>query len=106
MNKQKAKILSLEIWTYLKKHPTIDTKCDLPTKLLKKVENLPAYCPLCRVFAKYQSCSENCPLYDCVNPASNNLYSLWRDANTPEERRKYAAKIISRLQAWQPEEGK
>jgi hypothetical protein len=106
MTKQKAKVLSLEVWEYLVNHPAIDSKRDLPEELFKKIDNLISHCPLCEAFINYYSCSEDCPLYDCINPASNNLYNLWCEANTPEERRKYAAEMLSLIQAWQPEEGK
>jgi hypothetical protein len=104
MTKQEAKVLSLEVWEYLANHPTIDDKCDLPAKLFRKINKLSAYCPLCEVFGDC-SINKDCPLYDCVDPASNNLYSLWCQAKTPEERRKYAAGILSLIQAWEPEEG-
>jgi hypothetical protein len=105
MTKQEAKVLSLEVWEYLVNHPAIGCECDLPEELFMKINNLPGYCPLCKVFNVDMTCSEDCPLYDCINPASNNLYNLWRQANTSEERRKSAVGILLLIQAWEPEEG-
>lgn len=88
--KKWAKKLSLEIWTYLRDHPEITRKNELPKKLWNKIKNLYCFCPLCNI-ASY---CVLCPLNDCSD------YKLWYHAKTNKTRAKYAGMIVDKIDAW------
>lgn len=47
-----AKALTLEVWTYLAAHPSINCKLDVPEGLFDRIKNLSSLCPLCELYAK------------------------------------------------------
>jgi len=96
MTKQEVKELSLEVWEYLKNHPGIDSKLDLPNKIFDKIKTLIHGCPLCDYF---EMCCCDCPLVDCEE---NSSYYNWRHADNPEERKIYATEIYNKIKAWEP----
>jgi hypothetical protein len=96
MTQKEAKDLSLEVWRYLRDHPEIPTKSDLPDYLLEQIDGLVRACPLCEIFT---SC-EPCPLTECGNDSST--YGLWLGADTDMERQEAAAEIVRRIEAWKP----
>jgi len=101
MTKLKAKELSLKVWRYLAKHPKITRKKDMPKSLYAKIEFLQGECPLCEAFF-FESCLVKCPLKGCLS--HSKVFILWKNAVTPDERKEAAQKIVSMIEAWEPEE--
>ncbi|MDR1902380.1 MAG: hypothetical protein LBQ88_08900 [Treponema sp.] len=46
MTKQEAKELCLEVWGYLRDHPDVEYKEDLPQELYNCIRRLESSCPL------------------------------------------------------------
>jgi hypothetical protein len=101
---------TLKVWTYLRDHPEINTKDELPDYLYSTIRNLEAECPLCEIFSNFNRhgiriCKNKvgvkCPLYKCyVTHNHVGLYEKWGNAFGCEERAKYAGKIVNRLLQW------
>ena len=89
MTQQEAKEITLEVWRYLKDHPWISEKKNLPKKLYAKIKDLYCRCPLCLEDEGYFCCG---------------YYWVWVFAPTNKEREKAAAKIVELVEAWEPEE--
>lgn len=67
MNSQEARELTIEIWSYLRDHPSIANKGNLPQDLYEKIEDLECQCPLCDYFYTHEKTKKactRCPLYD------------------------------------------
>lgn len=103
MTKQKAKEITLEIWTYLRDHPEIKRKIDLPADLYELVRHTLYACALCKVFRKEEwdtyTCF-GCPLISCDE--DDSPYIIWLDARTRGERSAAAGKIVKLVAAWDP----
>jgi hypothetical protein len=103
MTKKEAKELTLELWTYLAKHPECWKKSQVPEELYSKIEKLRDECPLCHVFF----CCDNCLLEAAGLGCGNNspyrrwAYSAFSDTET---RRKAAKQIVDTVAAWEPGE--
>lgn len=96
-----AKRIGIEVWTYLREHPEIKSKRDLPPYLFNKIKGMTGQCPLCELF-KGLECAEKCPLFDCMHD-NFGLFVGWRSAETPERRRQMAAGIVRKLNGWRAE---
>ena len=96
MTKQKAKDLTIEVWQYLADHPEIACKRDLPWEILEAVIRCVSQCPLCEMF-RDEDCV-GCPLGNCEDAGSN--YWNWYNAETDEDRKKYAQAILCVVKAW------
>lgn len=97
MTKNQAKILSLETWRYIQKHPEVIFKFELPIALYMQVENMLNKCPLCELFKETgDDCSPNCPIFHCVESG------IYREtiSDDPRIRQKAVAKIIELLETW------
>jgi hypothetical protein len=106
MTQKEARELSLELWTYLAKHPACRCKGYVPRKLYSKIWLLPAQCPLCEIFND-DGC-EGCPL-KIAGCGCKRKYSPWYEwagsAIEETDRRKQAAERIAQIiSAWEPEE--
>ena len=100
MTQIEAKELSLEKWRYLRDHPRILQKEELPKKIRDKIKSLKNWCPLCDLFYipdPYVKCKD-CPLETC---ATGSLYEVWQ-YSLPTARQKAAAKIVELVEAWEP----
>lgn len=98
MTKRLAKLLSLEVWRYLRDCPEIDNKDQLPSKLYAKIKSLKARCPLCKVF---NTCAE-CPLQNCFRDSDSvSDYYLWYRSTTSESRAQAAANIVKKIEDWE-----
>ena len=95
---QEAKELTLEVWRYLRDHPEIGRKKDLPEEIYDKIKYFSNACPLCRLFFK-KDCY-GCPLRSCDYWIS--AYGRWCHGNS-ETRKQAAAKIVEMAEAWEPE---
>jgi len=100
ITKKWAKKLSLEVWEYLRDHPEIDKKEDLP--FYEKIINITNECPLCHMFWHNDYC-KGCPL-ECLNDdeqlSSSSLYYQWHKAHCGDDRAKYAGLIYDKIAAW------
>ena len=94
---KKAKKLTLEVWRYLRDHPEICEKKDLPDNLYKKIKSFICECPLCEAF-KNVPCN-NCPLKYCET--RSKVFSDWKWAKTDKARQQAAAKIVELVEAWE-----
>lgn len=104
----KAKEITLKVWRYLRDHPEICRKNQLPKYLYKLVKNFHAECPLCEFFyfikkGRIEGSCKPCPLKDCHYERS--LFQKWAcaDVDNIETRQKAAAKIVEKVEAWRPE---
>lgn len=97
MTKKYAKKLSLEVWEYLRDHPEIKCKRDLPSRLYKKIELLSCNCPLCELFIE-DDCM-NCPLEECFSGAS--FFDKWGRSTRKSNRARHASKIVEKIKAWE-----
>ena len=112
-----AKALTIKVWHYLAKHPTISDKNALPLRLYNKIDNLVGRCPLCvyAAAAAYEAsadtarqpqvCERFCPLGDrCVDgtPYARWVYaaSALTEQAAIDARREAAEEILARVKAW------
>jgi hypothetical protein len=106
MTQKKAKKLSLELWTYLAKHPECREKRRIPKKLYSKIAELLFRCPLCEMFVNYDC--EGCPLEmaRCCCVLNSSPWYEWANSAIEEtDRRKQAAeRIVQIISAWEPED--
>lgn len=101
---EKAKELSLEVWTYFRDNSSVSNKHLLPAKILRKILRLYNHCPLCEYFGgdikldREPDCSE-CPLISC---GDLSLYGTWywTQAEDCEERQKSASEIVRHIESW------
>ena len=96
--KQWAKTLSLEVWRYLRDHPSIEVKEQLPTCLWERIKELRCRCPLCEVLGT-QTCS-GCPLPLCVSERGRGVYANWLHAHSINKRYRAACVIVKRIENW------
>jgi hypothetical protein len=101
MQKAEAKRLSLEVWRYLRDHPGIKFKSEIPEKLLDQIRKMPSQCPLCKYDKEEgnDDCSY-CPLYSKTFGCASGHYVRWKYSNRSEDRHKAAAKIVEMIEAW------
>jgi hypothetical protein len=101
MTKKEAKVLTVELWTYLAKHPECRYKGQAPKELYSRVKELQCECPLCEVS---ETCGE-CPLKaagrGCLNDDSPYEYWARSDPYGKETRRKAAWEIVAIAAAWE-----
>ena len=95
-----AKIKSRLVWTYLMRHPEMESKFDLPYLLFKLVKDEVLYCPLCTLYFTFPpSCGcPQCPLESCFDP--NRLFGKWMSASTEVQRAEAAREIVDKIKAW------
>lgn len=68
LTKKQVKEETLLVWRYLRDHPEIDDKANLPSEIFCKVMSYDHFCPLCEkyrtpyIFGESQVCSAECPL--------------------------------------------
>jgi hypothetical protein len=104
MTKQEAKELCLEVWGYLRDHPDVEYKENLPQELYNCIRRLESSCPLCEVVRP--SCN-GCPLSDagetCVGGGS--VYHRWKYSIIGPDgevvRREAAGRIYDIVKAWE-----
>ena len=99
MTKKQAKKLCLEVWRYLRDHPEIRYKDDLPIVMYGKINECIDDCPLCSVVRgrTFNHCPE-CPLESCRRKYS--FFAKWERAKTPKTRAKYAGLIVKAVEEW------
>jgi hypothetical protein len=104
MTPHEAKALTLEVWTYLRDNPKIDSKSNLPECLLDKIKRLKKYCPLCELYYDNDGvdCTE-CPLKSCGEGSYWNKWA-WAWKSTRKTRKEAATKIVKLVSAWEPVE--
>jgi len=103
MDKKEAKELTLEVWRYLRDHPEITYKCDLPVDLFYKIKDMKYRCPLCELFSNgHGHLCLNCPLKTCMDH-SGSPYDLWNSTKRSEKqiRQQAAAEIVKLVEAWE-----
>jgi hypothetical protein len=106
MTAPEAKVLSLQLWKYLRDNPSCQ-KHNVPESLWHKIEYMLNACPLCEYFFGEDSVSssEHCPL-DVVGHCANcadGYYAAWRSSRFAANRMYYASKIITLIAAWKTE---
>lgn len=94
LTKKRAKSISLEVWEYLRDHPEIKSKDDLPTKIFTKIRFFRGKCSLCEVLNF--ACRECC--LNCLK--SNSYYGKWKLSKSNKTRAKYAGIIVEKIKAW------
>ena len=97
MTGKQAKELSLEVWTYLRDHPEIENKGQLPSELYDKIEPLRSRCPLCDCL---EQCCYNCPLEYCDTGSD---FDDWCTSEVDDKalRQKAAANIVKKIEDWE-----
>lgn len=95
LTKKLAKQISIEVWEYLRDHPCLTDKFQLPDNIYKKIVHMKCECPLCELFD--MSCHK-CPL-NCLDVKS--WYNKWSFATTNRQRKKYASMIVDQIKSWQ-----
>jgi hypothetical protein len=100
--KERAKKISIEVWTCLYEHPEIFSKFDLPIEIFEKIIFIKNYCPLCKLFWGITDDCPECPLDKDDNGCmkEGGEYHLWRSAKTNENRKFYAKKILKLITNW------
>lgn len=105
---KEAQKLSLEIWEYLRDHPEVHKKRQLPPYLWSQIELYVDYCPVCEFFfsvdrGRKPAC-DLCPIGDCFGV--DTRYQQWSKAQTDPERIRGAKGMIELLQEWDIEQYK
>jgi len=95
LTRKKAIAISIELWTSLAE--TGKHKWDWGG--WRKYGLMAAYCPFCEFSAQQEGMGcDSCPYYqefgDCVD---DTPYRLWCNAETEEERKKYAKEFLAQL---------
>ena len=98
ITKKQAKKLCLEVWEYLRDHPEIDDKINLPDEIYDKIYMLANECPLCELYFTQEIDCPHCPL---ELDGEIGLYGLWVNSITKNKRAKYAGLIVDKVKAWQ-----
>jgi len=100
---QEEKELALKMWRYLRDHPHLKRKSELPHYILSRIAVYEDLCPVCTVFKDFCEGGKrhNCPLKGCVD--SDGVYMRWFMAGDDKTRRERAIEIIQRLEAWNGE---
>jgi len=98
----KTKESALSVWRYLRDHPEIDHKTDLPPALWSIIEKEACNCPLCTVFGADQ-CT-GCPLiidgFKCCS--FGHPFSRWDSQYSSErDRAEAAAEIVRLIESWE-----
>jgi len=98
MTKRQAKSITLKVWRYLRDHPEIWFKEDLPPSLYLLIVNLADKCPLCE-YNKAKPRCVGCPL---VYGKKCYQYAKWccADISDTDTRRKAAARIVELVEKW------
>ena len=93
----KALDTSIEVWTYLFKHPELSEKYYLPQELFSKIFKEICYYPLCTLFID-DECS-GCPLHFNIPKKAicNTNYIKWADSSSEKDRKKGAEGILKIL---------
>lgn len=107
--KKEAKRRTLIAWKYLRDHPEIDSKLNLPIEIFKEIET-PSWfdladCPLCWLFRNtlkkdffYTYSCKSCPLQTCKGEQS--WYNKWNRLNGEINRKEAATAIYNTVKAW------
>ena len=93
MTKTDAKALTLKVWRYLKWHPWLSSKKQLPKNLYKQIEELACECPLCEI---HPACIR-CPLVSCLVGYS---FSNWAWSSTWIGHFIWASEIVKKTKRW------
>jgi hypothetical protein len=93
MTKIDAKALTLKVWRYLKWHPWLTSKNQLPENIHKQIEGLACECPLCEV---HFDCI-GCPLVSCLAGYS---FTNWVWSVTWIGRFLAASEIVKKIKRW------
>jgi hypothetical protein len=105
MTQHEAKKLTLEVWRYLAEHPWIRKKSGLPKSMYKKIEGLPAECPLCSLFMLLVG--RACPLCKAGEGCGfeNSAWGRWEASSLFDtaSRKAAAERIVEIVAAWEPE---
>lgn len=107
---QKAKAVSIDVWTYFFEHPRIFTKKCLPEDLFEEIEDDKANCPLCELFDNRIMECRGCPLSTADNRCYryNSLWDQWQYAKWDDEKTRESAAfgILEIIKNWEIEEDK
>jgi len=100
---QEEKELALKMWRYLRDHPHIRRKGDLPTYMYSRLAVYEGYCPVCTIFKDFCEAGQphNCPLRGCTD--KGGAYMGWLLAESDIKRRDAAIEIIQLLEKWDGE---
>ena len=98
MKYRKAKKVTIEVWSYLRDHPEISEKKDLPENLYRKIAHHIDRCPLCSIFRGRSNNSCNgCPLVSC---SWDSDYMGWAATQNSSYRSEKAASILKKVEEW------
>ena len=99
-NAKEAKKLSLDVWRYLKDHPGLREKSELPRDIYNQVRGCRCECPLCSLFQKGLWPCYGCPLRSCTIVGSP--FDRWANAEEydDETRREAATEIYNTIREW------
>jgi len=118
MTKAKAKKDCLLGWNYLKDHPEIEFKCDLPPDLYSIFSEYANDCPLCEYIfytrnklytwkniRESENSCDGCPLHEYTLPFFFSYgecywYEKWKHATSDKERQVTASKIVETVKKW------
>lgn len=97
---KEAKKLSLDVWRYLKDHPGLREKSELPRHIYNQVRDCKCECPLCSLFQKAPRPCYGCPLRSCTIVGSP--YDRWASAEEADDetRREAATEIYNTIREW------
>jgi len=104
---KEAKELTLEVWRYLRDHPEIKKKSEMPYEIYKKVEDCQDTCPLCEYFTQEYEGEEckHCPIgVQDGNDFNCKYYNKWSYFASNTNKRQQAAKIVELVEAWEVED--
>jgi hypothetical protein len=96
MTKKQAKKITLEVWTYLRDHPEIKRKFNLPKELWDKIKSFIGACALCEIMpGECTGCPLNESMFACAG------FMEWdRADSTTKSRIHGASEVIRLVKAW------
>ena len=99
ITKKKAKKITIKIWSYLRDHPEIRRKVELPKKLYALMEYHLSECALCTVFrGRSNNSCQGCPLGSCE--LTSDYWKWVRSSSRSFDRSQAAASIVKKVEEW------
>jgi hypothetical protein len=96
---KKTKEDLLTVWTYLRDHPEIEDKLDLPHSIFKRIQNDSHLCPWCEFFISCMTCPSP---GNCEDPNQGFLRWHWSKTGSRGETDRYmgASDMVKAIEAW------
>lgn len=103
MTNKEAKDITVELWSYLVRHPHTVYKSSVPEELFNKIKFSDNLCPLCELFLAHEKGCPGCPLSAAGQQCETgrDAYENWCNAVNIDDRSAAANKIVKIVSEWE-----